>query len=150
MRCVIIYFANLISMATTDTDACIAAKDGRHLQQDCICWACHCGCGRHCQDSAVQRCVTSLNIIIASISIPMAVDAGHRAVIFDLLHDGVLPDVKGEGTHFIVPVIQACTTTPLVRACLTPLPAAANLLRRALQAAQHCRHHGVQGCAPCM
>jgi prohibitin 1 len=34
------------------------------------------------------------------------VDAGHRAVIFDLLHDGVLPDVKGEGTHFIMPVVQ--------------------------------------------
>ena len=35
-----------------------------------------------------------------------AVEAGHRAVIFDLLHDGVLSDVKGEGTHFVIPVIQ--------------------------------------------
>ena len=35
-----------------------------------------------------------------------SVEAGHRAVIFDLLHDGVLSDVKGEGTHFVIPVIQ--------------------------------------------
>jgi len=33
------------------------------------------------------------------------VDGGHRAVIFDKFK-GVLPDVKGEGTHFIIPFIQ--------------------------------------------
>jgi len=34
------------------------------------------------------------------------VDGGERAVLFDTLRGGVLPDVRGEGTHFIVPVIQ--------------------------------------------
>lgn len=34
------------------------------------------------------------------------VDGGERAVLFDTLRGGVLPDVRGEGTHFLVPVIQ--------------------------------------------
>ena len=34
------------------------------------------------------------------------VDGGERAVMFDTLRGGILPDVRGEGTHFIVPVIQ--------------------------------------------
>jgi len=33
------------------------------------------------------------------------VEGGHRAVIFDRFR-GVLPEVSGEGTHFLVPVIQ--------------------------------------------
>merc|ERR1719238_290451 len=33
------------------------------------------------------------------------VDGGHRAVIFDKFR-GVLPEVKGEGTHFVIPFIQ--------------------------------------------
>ena len=33
------------------------------------------------------------------------VDGGHRAVIFDRFR-GVLPDVKGEGTHLRIPFIQ--------------------------------------------
>ncbi len=36
----------------------------------------------------------------------MTVEPGHRAIIFDLLRDGVLPDVYGEGTHFLIPVVQ--------------------------------------------
>jgi len=35
------------------------------------------------------------------------VDAGNRVVIFDRLR-GVLPDVKGEGTHFKLPY-QVCS-----------------------------------------
>eukprot|EP00567_Pseudictyota_dubia_P004623 CAMPEP_0197441152 /NCGR_PEP_ID=MMETSP1175-20131217/7492_1 /TAXON_ID=1003142 /ORGANISM="Triceratium dubium, Strain CCMP147" /LENGTH=276 /DNA_ID=CAMNT_0042971391 /DNA_START=184 /DNA_END=1014 /DNA_ORIENTATION=- len=34
------------------------------------------------------------------------VDGGQRAVMFDTLRGGILPDVRGEGTHFMVPVIQ--------------------------------------------
>jgi len=34
------------------------------------------------------------------------VDGGQRAVLFDTLRGGILPDVRGEGTHFIIPVIQ--------------------------------------------
>jgi len=34
------------------------------------------------------------------------VDGGERAVLFDSLRGGVLPDVRGEGTHLLVPVIQ--------------------------------------------
>merc|ERR1719273_2654681 len=34
------------------------------------------------------------------------VDGGERAVLFDSLRGGIRPDVKGEGTHFVVPVIQ--------------------------------------------
>mmetsp|Transcript_12918 Transcript_12918/g.15541 ORF Transcript_12918/g.15541 Transcript_12918/m.15541 type:complete len:288 (-) Transcript_12918:201-1064(-) len=34
------------------------------------------------------------------------VDGGERAVMFDTLRGGILPDVRGEGTHFMVPVIQ--------------------------------------------
>lgn len=33
------------------------------------------------------------------------VDGGHRAVIYDYMR-GVLPDVKGEGTHFRIPILQ--------------------------------------------
>jgi len=33
------------------------------------------------------------------------VDGGHRAVIFDRFR-GVIPDVSGEGTHFLVPWVQ--------------------------------------------
>lgn len=36
-----------------------------------------------------------------------SVDGGQRAVIFDKFQ-GVLPDVKGEGTHFKIPFIQVC------------------------------------------
>jgi hypothetical protein len=38
-----------------------------------------------------------------------AVDAGHRAVIFNKM-SGVSDDVVGEGTHFMVPVL----TTPII------------------------------------
>lgn len=34
------------------------------------------------------------------------VDGGERAVMFDSLRGGVLPKVVGEGTHFLIPVIQ--------------------------------------------
>jgi prohibitin 1 len=34
------------------------------------------------------------------------VDGGERAVMFDQLRGGVRPDVTGEGTHFLIPVIQ--------------------------------------------
>jgi prohibitin 1 len=34
------------------------------------------------------------------------VDGGERAVMFDYLRGGILPDVIGEGTHFVIPVIQ--------------------------------------------
>lgn len=34
------------------------------------------------------------------------VDGGERAVMFDQLRGGVLPDVSGEGTHFMIPVVQ--------------------------------------------
>mmetsp|Transcript_22470 Transcript_22470/g.27700 ORF Transcript_22470/g.27700 Transcript_22470/m.27700 type:complete len:286 (+) Transcript_22470:182-1039(+) len=34
------------------------------------------------------------------------VDGGERAVLFDTLRGGIRPDVRGEGTHLIVPVIQ--------------------------------------------
>mmetsp|Transcript_14627 Transcript_14627/g.42106 ORF Transcript_14627/g.42106 Transcript_14627/m.42106 type:complete len:283 (+) Transcript_14627:73-921(+) len=34
------------------------------------------------------------------------VDGGERAVMFDQLRGGVLPNVSGEGTHFLIPVIQ--------------------------------------------
>jgi len=34
------------------------------------------------------------------------VDGGERAVMFDTLRGGILPDVIGEGTHFVIPVIQ--------------------------------------------
>lgn len=34
------------------------------------------------------------------------VDGGQRAVMFDQLRGGILPDVSGEGTHFLIPVIQ--------------------------------------------
>eukprot|EP00493_Phyllostaurus_siculus_P023229 UN23564 len=33
------------------------------------------------------------------------VEGGHRAVIFDRFR-GVLPDVSGEGTHFLIPWVQ--------------------------------------------
>ena len=35
------------------------------------------------------------------------VDAGHRAVLFDNFRGGIQEGVKGEGTHFIVPMIQS-------------------------------------------
>jgi len=34
------------------------------------------------------------------------VDGGQRAVMFDTLRGGILPDVINEGTHFMIPVIQ--------------------------------------------
>jgi len=34
------------------------------------------------------------------------VDGGERAVMFDELRGGVRPDVSGEGTHFMIPVVQ--------------------------------------------
>lgn len=34
------------------------------------------------------------------------VDGGERAVLFDSLRGGIRPEVRGEGTHLIVPVIQ--------------------------------------------
>eukprot|EP00560_Eucampia_antarctica_P006972 CAMPEP_0197829040 /NCGR_PEP_ID=MMETSP1437-20131217/5512_1 /TAXON_ID=49252 ORGANISM="Eucampia antarctica, Strain CCMP1452" /NCGR_SAMPLE_ID=MMETSP1437 /ASSEMBLY_ACC=CAM_ASM_001096 /LENGTH=284 /DNA_ID=CAMNT_0043430511 /DNA_START=21 /DNA_END=875 /DNA_ORIENTATION=- len=34
------------------------------------------------------------------------VDGGERAVMFDTLRGGILPKVIGEGTHFIIPMIQ--------------------------------------------
>lgn len=34
------------------------------------------------------------------------VDGGERAVLFDSLRGGIMPNVSGEGTHFVVPVIQ--------------------------------------------
>lgn len=37
------------------------------------------------------------------------VDGGERAVMFDQLRGGVRPDVTGEGTHFLIPVIQRPT-----------------------------------------
>jgi prohibitin 1 len=34
------------------------------------------------------------------------VDGGERAVLFDTLRGGIMPDVRGEGTHPIIPIIQ--------------------------------------------
>ena len=34
------------------------------------------------------------------------VDGGERAVMFDTLRGGIRDDVRNEGTHFMVPVIQ--------------------------------------------
>jgi prohibitin 1 len=34
------------------------------------------------------------------------VDGGERAVMFDSLRGGIRDDVRGEGTHFLIPVIQ--------------------------------------------
>jgi prohibitin 1 len=34
------------------------------------------------------------------------VDGGERAVLFDNLRNGIRSDVRGEGTHFIIPVVQ--------------------------------------------
>ena len=34
------------------------------------------------------------------------VDGGERAVMFDQLRGGVRPDISGEGTHFMIPVVQ--------------------------------------------
>jgi prohibitin 1 len=34
------------------------------------------------------------------------VDGGERAVMFDTLRGGILPHVIGEGTHFVIPMIQ--------------------------------------------
>ena len=34
------------------------------------------------------------------------VDGGQRAVMFDQLRGGILPDVMGEGTHFLIPFVQ--------------------------------------------
>eukprot|EP00540_Astrosyne_radiata_P002027 CAMPEP_0116836306 /NCGR_PEP_ID=MMETSP0418-20121206/8023_1 /TAXON_ID=1158023 /ORGANISM="Astrosyne radiata, Strain 13vi08-1A" /LENGTH=286 /DNA_ID=CAMNT_0004466061 /DNA_START=112 /DNA_END=972 /DNA_ORIENTATION=- len=34
------------------------------------------------------------------------VDGGERVVMFDTLRGGILPNVRGEGTHFMIPVIQ--------------------------------------------
>lgn len=34
------------------------------------------------------------------------VDGGERAVMFDNLRGGIMPDVRGEGTHFMIPVVQ--------------------------------------------
>jgi prohibitin 1 len=34
------------------------------------------------------------------------VDGGERAVMFDQLRGGVRPDVTGEGTHFLIPLVQ--------------------------------------------
>merc|ERR1712137_590596 len=33
-------------------------------------------------------------------------DGGERVVMFDTLRGGILPDVRGEGTHFMIPVVQ--------------------------------------------
>lgn len=35
----------------------------------------------------------------------LLVEGGHRAVIFDRFR-GIIPDVSGEGTHFLVPWVQ--------------------------------------------
>jgi len=34
------------------------------------------------------------------------VDGGERAVMFDSLRGGILPNVRGEGTHLMIPVVQ--------------------------------------------
>lgn len=34
------------------------------------------------------------------------VDGGERVVMFDSLRGGIRPDIRGEGTHFMVPVVQ--------------------------------------------
>lgn len=34
------------------------------------------------------------------------VDGGERAVMFDTLRGGILPKVVGEGTHFMIPIVQ--------------------------------------------
>jgi len=34
------------------------------------------------------------------------VDGGERAVMFDSLRGGILPDVRAEGTHLMIPVVQ--------------------------------------------
>lgn len=34
------------------------------------------------------------------------VDGGERVVLFDTLRGGIMKDVRGEGTHFMIPVVQ--------------------------------------------
>ncbi|VDP53851.1 unnamed protein product [Schistosoma curassoni] len=49
-----------------------------------------------------------VGLLAASSILPLVlynVDGGHRAVIFDRFK-GVRPDVRGEGTHFIIPWVQ--------------------------------------------
>jgi len=58
-------------------------------------------------------------------SILYNVEGGHRAIIFDQLREGILPDVKGEGTHFFIPWIQRpiffdVRSTPRNVAVVTP------------------------------
>lgn len=48
-----------------------------------------------------SKCVTTLFHKISCV----AVDGGQRAVIFDRL-SGVSDKVRGEGTHFLIPVVQ--------------------------------------------
>ena len=44
-------------------------------------------------------------MLLANLSLILAVEGGHRAVIFDRF-SGVLNQVVGEGTHFFIPWVQ--------------------------------------------
>ena len=59
---------------------------------------------------AIPRALGKLTLLGAGISGVVAsslynVEGGHRAVIYDYSR-GVLPDIKGEGTHFRIPLLQ--------------------------------------------
>ena len=43
--------------------------------------------------------------LVTCFTCSFAVDGGHRAVIFDRI-SGVSEKVRGEGTHFLIPVVQ--------------------------------------------
>ncbi|GMH62916.1 hypothetical protein TrLO_g9502, partial [Triparma laevis f. longispina] len=43
---------------------------------------------------------------IASNTCLYNVDAGHRGILFDQLRGGILPEVKQEGTHPLIPFVQ--------------------------------------------
>ena len=51
--------------------------------------------------SALENGVPKISMVFFN----FLVDGGHRAVIFDRFR-GVIPDVSGEGTHFLVPWVQ--------------------------------------------
>lgn len=61
-----------------------------------------------------QRALTRLGNLTAGLALGTFgvsqclynVDGGERAVMYDLLQGGVMKDVRGEGTHFLIPFVQ--------------------------------------------
>ena len=63
---------------------------------------------------AAERALGRLGTVAAAVSVGAFtvnsclynVDGGERAVMFDSLRGGILPEVRSEGTHFMIPIIQ--------------------------------------------